>query len=84
MKSIIAFLFIAGLFMIVHGIYEQKYQALKNSTKIEYRFIPKTFLEEQLADSTVSATLKDTLNGRDPWLNATVGSDKILKTISQK
>ena len=45
------FLLFLGIILIINGIYEQKFQSLKKNVKIEYRFIPRTYYEEQLSQN---------------------------------
>lgn len=71
MKSLIFFFLVIGMFMIMHGIYEQKYQALSHNRRIEYRFLPRTYYEEQIADSDVSGKMKNMFN-KDPWFERNV------------
>lgn len=83
MNSIIIFFFCLGIFLIIQGIYQQKYEALKKNVRVEYRFIPKTFYEEQLQQSNVSSLFKNmfnqTENNQDPWFNRTVTIQKNSK-----
>ncbi len=69
MRAFVVVLFCLGLFLIINGIYQQKYEALKKNIHVEYRFIPKTYLEEQLASGggNVSGVFKDNFNKADPW-----------------
>ena len=78
MKPVILFIFFVGVFLIIHGIYEQKYQALKDNVRVEYRFIPRTYYEEQLAQATVSSQFKNMFQG-DTWFERTVTLPKQSK-----
>tara|TARA_B110000261_G_C13065025_1_gene349778 strand:+ start:90 stop:296 length:207 start_codon:yes stop_codon:yes gene_type:complete len=40
-----------GMFMIVHGIYEEKFDKLKKQVQIKYKFIPRTYYDEFLMSS---------------------------------
>lgn len=71
MKAIIFFLLIVGLFMVIHGIYQQKFIALQENRRVEYRFLPRTFYEEQIADTDVSSKFK-VMFEKDPWFERTV------------
>lgn len=73
MKSVIFFVMFVGMILIIHGIYDQKYNELKNNMRVEYRFIPRTFYEEQLANSTVSSNFKNMFNKESPWFERNVG-----------
>ena len=72
MKSLVFFLFFAGMLFIIHGIYDQKYNALSSNMRVEYRFIPRSYYEEQLADSNVSANFKNMFNKESPWYDRNI------------
>lgn len=82
MKSVIFFLFFVGMILIIHGIYDQKYKELQNNLRVEYRFIPRTYYEEQLGNSTVSANFKNMFNKESPWYdrNVSIGGPPELKS----
>ena len=84
MRSIIIFLFCFGVILIIHSIYEQKYQALMDNTRVEYRFIPRTYYEEQLANNPVSATYKNMFDKESPWFERNITLAKKPKEKSQK
>lgn len=76
MKSIIFFLMFTGLLFIIHGIYQQKYDELKNNVRVEYRFIPRSFYEEQMSNSTVSSNFKNMFEKQaEPWYDRNVSID---------
>jgi len=72
MKQFIMLIMFVGIVLIMQGIYEQKLKQASENVKIEYRFIPRTYYEEQLANSTVSSTMKNMFNGNEPWLERNV------------
>lgn len=72
MKSLIFFLFLIGMIVIIHAIYEQKFNSLKDNIKVEYRFIPRTYYEQQLSDSTVSSNFKNMFEKTSPWFERNV------------
>lgn len=78
MKSYVIFFFFVGVFLIVNGIYEQKYQALKKNKHIEYRFIPRTYLEEQLSNTSTNL-YKNEFNNADPWFERNISITKDIK-----
>lgn len=88
MKSVIFFLFFVGMILIIHGIYDQKYAELKNKTRVEYRFIPRTYYEEQLSNSTVASQFKNMFDKESPWYdrNVSIGGPPAPKSskIAQK
>jgi hypothetical protein len=79
MKTLILFLFIIGVFLIMHGIYEQKIKALEKNKRIEYRFIPRTYIEEQLEDSNVSGKMANIFNKESPWFERNITLPKTDK-----
>ena len=84
MKSFVIFFFVVGLFLIINGIYEQKYNSLKKNVHIQYRFIPKTYLEEQLSNTNVTGVFKNDFNNADPWFERNVSTTKIKKVDTKK
>lgn len=83
MKSIILFLFFFGVISLIHGIYEQKFKALQENTRIEYRFIPRTFYEEQLAENpNVASTFKNMFQKESPWYERNIGMANPLKEVN--
>ncbi len=71
MRSVIFFLLIIGTFMIMHGIYEQKYKSLLENRRVEYKFLPRTYYEEQISDTDVTSKFKNMYN-KDPWFERNV------------
>jgi len=65
-----------GMILIIHGIYDQKYKQLKNNMRVEYRFIPRTYYEEQLANSTISSQFQNMFNKESPWYDRTIGNEE--------
>jgi hypothetical protein len=72
MKAFVLFFFVLGLFLIMHGMYEEKIRAIQKDKRIEYRFIPRTYLEEQLADTNVSGKMASMFTKESPWFERTV------------
>ena len=66
MKSIIILLLFVGMFMVTHGIYGQKLQAAAQK-KVEYKFIPRTYYEEQLAETNLMHKFFDMYEKPSPW-----------------
>ena len=72
MRSIIIFLFCFGVILIIHSIYDQKFQALQENSRVEYRFIPRTYYEEQLANTPVTSLYKNMFDKESPWFERNV------------
>lgn len=50
MQSLVMLLLFVGLAMVMHGIYEEKLKRVENNVRVEYRFIPRTLYDEQIAN----------------------------------
>lgn len=60
--------------MIMIGVYEQKLEEANLKKQIEYRFVPRTFYEEQLSKTnSVSNKLDNLFMKESPWFDRTVG-----------
>jgi hypothetical protein len=57
--------------MVMHGIYQQKYNALQENRRIEYRFLPRTYYEEQINDTDVASKFKSMFD-KEPWIERNV------------
>lgn len=79
MRSVIIFLFCFGIVLIIHSIYDQKYEVLKQNIRTEYKFIPRTYYEEQLASQPVSSMYKNMFDKESPWFERTVTIPKSSK-----
>lgn len=83
MKPLILLFMFVGMFLIVNGIYEQKLKAAENNKRVEYRFVPRTFYDEQLSYNSGDVTLKtaNMFNHASPWFDRNVGAGlDVLKT----
>lgn len=84
MQSIAMFFLFVGVFLIVIGIYEEKLRIAESNVKIEYKFIPRTYYEEQLANSDLSMKMADLFNNESPWFDRTVGALSDLPERNKK
>jgi hypothetical protein len=73
MKTFIVLVLFIGIFMITHGIYEQKLKAMSNDKKIVYKFIPRTYYEEQLSDNNVMNKLGGMFSNDSTWIQNSLG-----------
>ena len=55
MKLLILLVFFFGIILVVHGIYQEKFQKIKDNKKIEYRFVPRSYYDEQIFSSQFSS-----------------------------
>lgn len=69
-SMVIILLFFIGSFIVIHSIYEEKLKKERENVKIEYRFLPRTVYEEQMAQSNVLGHFKSMFNKSSPWYNA--------------
>lgn len=65
MKSLILILFIVGLILVVVG-YTENYKKC-DIPKVEYRFIPRNFYEEQVTEHNLKNMYSDMFNKSDTW-----------------
>jgi hypothetical protein len=80
-KSIILLLFFVAVILIIIGVYEQKLTVAEENKKIEYRFIPRTYYEEQIGRSgDVTDKMANMFNKESPWFDRTVGPFEDNKT----
>ena len=55
MKLLILLMFFFGILLIVQGIYEERFLTLKNNVKIQYRFVPRSYYDEQIFSNQFSS-----------------------------
>ena len=55
MKLIILLTLFFGIILVIHGIYEEKIKALEKEVKVEYRFIPRSYYDEQIFSNEFSS-----------------------------
>ena len=66
MKSIINIIFIVGLCLVIIGYYENN---INNPIKqIEYRYIPKNYIEYQMEDQNLTNKYSDLFNNNTLWI----------------
>jgi len=67
------FCIFVGAFLILMGVYEEKIKIAESKKKIEYKFIPRTYYEEQMSNDDVSLNFASMFNTVSPWFDRTVG-----------
>ncbi len=67
MNALVVLMLFAGLAMVMHAIYEERYRRLRDEVRIEYRFIPRTLYEDQLAQTDVGGMFKNMFEEGAPW-----------------
>ncbi len=73
MAQLVILLFFVGMFMIVAGVYEQRFQTMKKLVRTEYKFIPRTLYDESYSQVDVNALYKNYFDSPDPWASKTSG-----------
>lgn len=75
MQSVVVLLLFIGMVLVMHGVYEERIASALKNVKIEYRFVPRTYYEEQLAGADLSPSIKTlfTAGSADPWFDKSVG-----------
>jgi hypothetical protein len=48
MKFFILFTIFVGILMVIDGVYKEKLNNAKKNVKVEYRFVPRSYYDEQL------------------------------------
>lgn len=71
MKSIILLLFVIGVMMVTIGYHRHLLATAETRTIVEYRYVPRSFYEEQLEPTDIHETFYDMFN------KATVFDSKI-------
>ena len=74
MKSLILIIFIVGLVFVVIG-YTENYKKCP-LPKIEYRYIPRNFYEEQVTEHNLKNMYSDMFNKPDTWQNYANNTDE--------
>ena len=67
MNSLVLLLFFIGIICITIGY--TKSQNNCPPTKIQYRFIPRSFYEEQLSPDNITVQFKNMFDNQSPWYN---------------
>jgi len=65
MNSLVLLLFLIGVILITIGYTKSNLKC--PPSKIQYRFIPRSFYEEQLSRDNVSSTFQSMFNESSPW-----------------
>lgn len=68
MRAVILLLMFLGMAIVLHSIYEERIKHAREQVKIEYRFLPRTLYEEQMAQTDVLGQFKGMFDRATPWL----------------
>jgi hypothetical protein len=79
------FLIFTSAILIIMGIYEQRLAEAEKRVRVEYKYIPRSLYEEQLAkNSVITDKIDDIFLKESPWLDRSVGRLDDLNTASIK
>lgn len=67
MNALVVLMLFVGMAMVMHGIYEEKYKQLQHHARVEYRFIPRTLFDEQMAQTDLVGKFKNMFKSDAPW-----------------
>lgn len=67
MKALVILLVFSGMAIVLHSIYEEKLKRAEKQVKVEYRFLPRTLYEEQMANSDIIGQFKGLFDQSSPW-----------------
>jgi hypothetical protein len=57
-----------GIILVIQGIYDEKIQDLQKKTKVEYRFIPRSYYDEQIFSDQFSSKFSNIFDEeQDKW-----------------
>lgn len=87
MHAILVLMLFGAYALIVHGIYEEKLRTAAKQDRVEYRFLPRTLLDEQLGGtSNLLGDFKSMFEGpvSSPWEYANIGRDSGTDTHTKK
>jgi hypothetical protein len=71
MKPIITLLLFMGMFLIVSGVYQQKFENMEKLVRTEYKFIPRSLYEDAMTTPDLVALYGSHFDVSDPWYNRT-------------
>ena len=89
MKLFILMILFIGIILVIQGIYDEKIRELERKTKVEYRFIPRSYYDEQIFSDQFSSKFSNIFDEeQDDWSanrrNFKEYSDNELKKINKK
>ena len=80
MNSLPLLFLLLGMFFILVGYY--KFNKDCPPTKIEYRYIPRTFYNEQMSPGNVQQTFNTMFSSNTAWMNHPLGTDDKTSTMN--
>ena len=68
MNAAVVLVLFVGMALVMHGIYEDKVRRLERNVRVEYRFVPRTLYEEQMASADLVGKFGSMFSRAEPWL----------------
>jgi hypothetical protein len=62
-----------GAFLVMHGMYQQKLLDVDRTSRVEYKFVPRTLFEEQMDFTEVSSKMRPMFENQ----NVTIGGSSM-------
>lgn len=84
MNSIVLLFIFFGAILVIVGLYEEKLKIAQQDKKIEYRFIPRTYYEEQMSYDNLFDKVGSMFDDPDPWQERVLHDDEKLNHPSQE
>ena len=76
MRSLFLILFMTGLVLLIIGYYENN--KASPIDKIEYRYIPRVYLEEQMLNTNLKNKYSDLFDKSSIWSTYPFNTDKLV------
>jgi hypothetical protein len=67
MKTLVILVLFVGMFLIIQGVYDEKLKAAEENKQVVYKFIPRTYYEEQLQDSDLETKMASMFSKASTW-----------------
>jgi hypothetical protein len=65
--TVIMTVLFAGILLFMHGYYRHRLQLHTRATRVEYRFVPRTFYEDQFFGDRPSDLFRAMFQKESPW-----------------
>jgi hypothetical protein len=67
MAIIALLLLFVGAILIIFGVYENKIKRIRENVKIEYRFVPRSYYDEQIFSNVFESKYANLFDKSDTW-----------------
>jgi hypothetical protein len=81
MKLLIVLVLFGGIILIMNGIYQERINEADKRVKIEYRFTPRSYYDEQLFSSQFESKFSNLFNEeQDQWM----ANQRLFEPVNDK